>query len=392
MLKGKAIKRLRISMGTLLFLALMVAVFLKLSPDNKLFMYKRYSSPKYNLYAKYSQIFLGQPMPASYISKKNLDDKLAHPAAWIPIQINNDFSNYHDVSKQNVIATYNDLPAGDWVILFQIEKGQLTVTQKKDTVLNGSATQGLKMYSNIFRYIAKQGYVNDLSFLLRLSDFMHNASERQVAMSAPILTTAKDLSKTKEKKFILIPDYMSLEDITKIADRVLFANTVFPWQSKEDKVLWRGGYADVSGFRAKVVAFGEKHPEFVDAKFVVEQKDFLSPEMQVRAKCLLSIDGHTAAWTRPIWQLFSNSVMLKQDSPMTQWYYAALQPGVDYIPVSNDVNQLEASVKAYTDTQLEAIAIHGSDFAKNNLTFDDMMAYIVQVLQTYERLQANQGG
>ena len=135
------------------------------------------------------------------------------------------------------------------------------------------------------------------------------------------------------------------------------------------------------------MAFSEKNSKLVDAKFAVEQHEFVSPEMQVKAKYLLSIDGHTAAWTRPVWQLFSNSVMLKQDSPITQWYYAALQPGVDYIPVPNDVHQLEARIHAYTDAQLEAIAIHGSDFAKNNLTFDDMMAYIVQVLQTYERLQ-----
>ena len=67
-----------------------------------------------------------------------------------------------------------------------------------------------------------------------------------------------------------------------------------------------------------VVAFSEKNPKLVEAKFAVEQDEFLSPEMQVKAKYLLSIDGHTAAWTRPVWQLFSNSVMLKQDSPITQ--------------------------------------------------------------------------
>ena len=60
---------------------------------------------------------------------------------------------------------------------------------------------------------------------------------------------------------------------------------------------------------------------------------------------------------------------------------------MDYIPVPNDVHQLEARVQAYTDAELEAIATHGSDFAKNNLTFDDMMAYIVQVFKTYEALQ-----
>ncbi len=217
-----------------------------------------------------------------------------------------------------------------------------------------------------------------------------HASEQQVAKAAPILAMVKNLSKVKEKDFILVPDYMNLDDIpNKMAARVLFANTVFPWQSKENKMLWRGGYEDVSGFRAKVVAFSQQHPEsMVDAKFAAEKKDFIIPEKQLKAKYLLSIDGSSATWTRLVWQLLSNSVVLKQDSPIIQWYYAALQPGVHYVPFSSaNPEELESRVRAYTDAELQAIAAHGSDFAKNNLMFDDMIAYMVKVLQTYEGLQ-----
>ncbi len=358
------------------------------NPNYNLPLYKYYANGISYLYTRFSTKFFDQPYPVGYLSKKDFDAKLAHPAAWIQTQIDRDFSHYSDCSKENVIATYQAFPAKDLVILFEIDNGKLTVI-RKDIVLNGTCTNGLKIYTNIFEYLAKKGYVKKLRFLLRLSDFIAHASDQKVADSAPILTTSKDLSESKEQKFILIPDYMSLEEIPKMVPRILHANKLFPWKRKEDKILWRGGYADISGFRHQVVAFGEAHPDSrIDAKFVVEQGEFVLPEMQVKAKFLLTIDGHTAAWNRPIWQLLSNSVVLKQDSPITQWYYAALEPGVDYIPVPNDAHQLEAILSRYTDAQLQAIANHGSDFAKNNLMFDDMMAYIVQVLRTYESLQA----
>jgi hypothetical protein len=374
---------------TILLFVIIAAIVLMNNPDYKTYAYKHYSNRKNRIYTKYSQNVLNQPHPVSYVSKIKLDNKLIFPAAWIQQQINKDFTNYNDtnISKQNVIATYNTFPENDLVIMFQIENSKLIVT-KKDVKLNEACINGLRIYTNIFEYFAKHGYVENVSFLLRLSDFISHASLQQLDTSAPILTTSKDLSKNKEKKFILIPDYMSLEDIPKIAPRVLHANKTFTWQNKQNKILWRGGHADVSGFRHLIVAFSEQHPEsIIDAKFTVDSSEFVLPEMQIKAKYLLNIDGHTAAWTRPIWQLLSNSVMLKQDSSLTQWYYAALQPGVHYIPINNDPNQLECSIAAYTDTQLQIIANNGSEFAKNNLTFDDMLAYLVQVLRTYENLQ-----
>lgn len=357
--------------------------------DYKTYIYRHYSNRMQYVYAKYSQFFLKQPYPINYISKKKLDSKLRTPAAWVQQQINTDFANYSDFSKKHVVDTYNDFPENDYVIMFQIENGKLTVT-KKDIKLDGSQTNGLLVYTNIFEYLAKNNYVQNVNFLLRLSDFIHNASDQQIVNSAPILTTAKDLSNDREKKFILIPDFYSLQDISKIAPRVLHANKTFPWETKQNKILWLGGHADVSGFRHKLVTFSESHPKsMIDARFVVANNEFVLPEMQIKAKYLLSIDGHTAAWTRPIWQLFSNSVMLKQDSYLTQWYYAALQPGVHYIPVNNDPNQLEATIAGYSDEQLQIIANNGSEFAKNNLTTEDMIAYIVQVLRTYEKLQGN---
>ncbi len=114
----------------------------------------------------------------------------------------------------------------------------------------------------------------------------------------------------------------------------------------------------------------------------------MHPEFQLKSKFLLNIDGHTAAWTRPIWQLQSNSVMLKQNSELTQWYYAALVPNVHFIPVESDPIAIINKIKDYTDEELYKIAKNGSEFAENNLTINDMVAYIALVLQKYERLQS----
>jgi hypothetical protein len=358
-----------------------------LNPNYKTAVFKYYTQTKLSAYNKFAKKVLKLPVPLSFVSQKIIDKKLADPAAWSMAQINSDFSTYTNVSEQNVLATFKAMPADKLVILFSIKNGKLTVT-KPDIAMNEACLRGLQIYSNIFEYLAKKGYVTNVSFLLRLSDFFADVPGLENLNLAPILTTSKDSSKNIERDLILIPDYMSLEDIPKLTPRILKANETYPWNQKDETILWRGGHADISGFRHAVVEYSQQHPNsMVDAKFVIAKDEYMPPEMQIRAKYLLNIDGHTAAWTRPIWQLLSNSVFLKQESPLTQWYYQALQPDVHYIAVNNNPAQLEPTISKYADEQLRLIAANGSEFAKENLTIDDMLAYIIMALQKYQALQ-----
>ena len=54
---------------------------------------------------------------------------------------------------------------------------------------------------------------------------------------------------------------------------------------------------------------------------------------------LLSLDGNTAAWDRPVWIMNSNSVLWKQDSDHVTWWSDLMRPWKEYIPFT-DPDQL----------------------------------------------------
>jgi len=79
--------------------------------------------------------------------------------------------------------------------------------------------------------------------------------------------------------------------------------------------------------------------------------------------------------------------MLKQNSNLVQWYYDAIQPDMHFIAVDSDPVAIIEKINQYTNEELHKIATAGADFAENNLTINDMVAYIALVLQRYEQLQ-----
>jgi len=91
------------------------------------------------------------------------------------------------------------------------------------------------------------------------------------------------------------------------------------------------------------VQLSSKHPDIIDAKLTFsalnERKKLLneyeadghdlfdffglgmSPSFHVHFKYLISLDGTQAAWGRVPWILFSNSLLIKDDSTKEQWFY-----------------------------------------------------------------------
>ena len=72
----------------------------------------------------------------------------------------------------------------------------------------------------------------------------------------------------------------------------------------------------------------------------IQLKDIMSKNVtineQLKYKYILSIDGNTWAWDRPIWIMSSNSLFLKYDSDNIGWYYEFLKEGIHYIGVNQD--------------------------------------------------------
>jgi hypothetical protein len=57
---------------------------------------------------------------------------------------------------------------------------------------------------------------------------------------------------------------------------------------------------------------------------------------QLKYKYILSIDGNTWAWDRPVWIMNSNSLFFKYESDNIGWYYDFLKEDTHYISVNRD--------------------------------------------------------
>ena len=159
--------------------------------------------------------------------------------------------------------------------------------------------------------------------------------------------------------------------------------------------------------RTKLINLSLKHPNIIDAKFVqplVQMDDNQLKNMfmksgyvgqrlsivdQLQYKYQMLIDGNTSSWTRAYWQIFSNSVIFKQESNNIQWYYNYLQPFVHYIPVKHDLSDLVEKIEwaqAHNDS-IQKIIENANNFAYNNLQYEDLLLYMYLTLNEYAKLQ-----
>ena len=93
-------------------------------------------------------------------------------------------------------------------------------------------------------------------------------------------------------------------------------------------------------------------------------------------KAILVIDGNSNAWSALFCALLTGACVLKVESPKSfrQWYYDGLQPWVHFVPVSEDLHDLDertAWLFAH-DGEARGIAQAGQDFAQA-MTFESVM-------------------
>ena len=104
------------------------------------------------------------------------------------------------------------------------------------------------------------------------------------------------------------------------------------------------------------MVFSYHHPELLDSDFTsISYKPLedlmnqmgkpVKASMPIRDhfayKYLLDIDGNSCTYSRCRWILLSNSILLKVSSDFTQWYYKRLIPYENYVPIQNDLSDLQ---------------------------------------------------
>jgi hypothetical protein len=254
--------------------------------------------------------------------------------------------------------------------------------------------------------------IPDVDFVISFIDCADRAS-----FAAPVFAFAKDRSLNEE--IILMPDFEALEGTERLLKEVKKGIAKYPWEKKISQAFWRGAMTGIPLFeaenflkppRSQLIALSQVHPEWLDARYsCVTQThepekiremfgqyfgEGVSISEHLAYKYQLLVDGNSCAYSRAIWQLFSNCLTFKQDSPNVQWYYRAIQPWVHYIPVQSDFSDLIEKLRwAEAHEELaEAIVKRAQGFAKKNLKKSDIRHYLVLLLKAYAKKQAAADG
>jgi hypothetical protein len=135
-----------------------------------------------------------------------------------------------------------------------------------------------------------------------------------------------------------------------------------PWEARKPVALWRGSTSD-DGYsadtwrdppRARLVAACKRRPDVCDAGFtrissptlerVMSEELGIKPAVPTgnwtRYKYVVAADGTVAPSSRMVALLQTGSVLLKQESPYTEFYYPLLRPWEHYVPVAHDFSDL----------------------------------------------------
>lgn len=244
----------------------------------------------------------------------------------------------------------------------------------------------------------------------------------------PIFTYAVDSESENIDNCILVPDIYTvassrsseyLKGWKKISQNVKAASQKTPWQKKEKKAFWIGSLTDnwnntlmwfgrnalswnrsLSGrsHRETLVEVIAPENEKIEAYFATSktapdwpseksQHKFVSQSDQIAYKYLINMDGATATYPGFLWRLYSNSVVLKQDSTHVQWFYPLFKPYEHYVPVKRDLSDLPQQIAwlEANDQKAKEIAENATRQVEKYVTPELVDAYFVYLIREYAK-------
>ncbi len=340
------------------------------------------------------------PKPSELINETVLKKKIKQGLpTWAMAQIAEDLSNFSTITQNDLDKAFKENDNfSNRLVRFQTKDGHTKVTGVSPSSIRAVINEnGMnKIYYqvtprdlsyivlyDVIEYLAKNNYIPDTDFIVGLFDYLTIPSKKPT----PIFAFSKDLAIPGEKDLILIPDWMNLRSVQKTSSQIKAANKHNPWKDKQTKLFWRGGPWDSTGFRKKTVEFSKLHPNLIDAKFT-NNKDvpFTKLEDHLKYKYLIAIDGLRCTWERFVWHLHANSLIFKNESTQTQWFYKGIEPYVHYIPVSDEHSLLDKIEWAEKNPEkVQSIIANASYFAEQNLELEDMFHYYLVLIQEYTK-------
>jgi len=320
---------------------------------------------------------------------------------WMDEQIEEEFRPFQESGIQlhmlnETIRKIPEIAFGNYLVRLQVIGGKVYGPE-------GNAKELLKKICSLYP-------VPNVDVILHEQDIIWN----HWVLPGPVLATCK-IKGTTEKMIHFPLQLWSqwADDMSKIVEDICEAS---PWESKIEKLFWRGNPNDADNYnnkadwihlrRGKLCYLSNKFQEKIDAAFSGMQSwqvhTHLEPEFRqffpikqdswetyLNHKYLIDLDGYVASTPGCAWKLLSNCLVFKHPSRFTLWFYKILVPGIHYIPVKDDLSDLLsrlAWVKDH-DAIAQEIAENGRKLAKENLMAEHLFLYCYKVLLKYAQLQ-----
>lgn len=282
-----------------------------------------------------------------------------------------------------------------------------------------------------FQKLVQTYKVPDVDFIIYLrEEIPMNEDLGKETMGVPAFIMFQDKDSIYEMDKLIFPDAFFMKENKnsswiKLLKKIEKARGANPWETKVNKIFWRG--ATTGDFYPYTIANFDKlprltasvlsklYPDLIDSEFSIytpqmfydhyenNLKEFceilfrkkavgVSEEKHLKYKYLLSLDGNAATGTRVPWIMYSNSVLIKQESTKTQWYYSALKPYIHYVPLEHRLTDIFKQIQWMKghDIELQQISINAQNFVKNNLMPEHIDAHIIILLNEYSTISKDQ--
>ena len=279
-----------------------------------------------------------------------------------------------------------------------------------------------------FQKLIEAYKINDVDFIIYLREEipMDEPSGKET-LGTPAFIMFQDLNSTYEIDKLLFPDAFFMKENKNaswinLTKTIQEANLSNPWDKKINKIFWRGTTSGdfhhyiIENFdklpRLTLSVLSKLYPNLIDSTFSNYHPQIMNESNRssllrfckilfgenpkgvkeidhLKYKYLASLDGNAATGTRVTWIMLSNSVLVKQESQKIQWYYSALKPYFNYVPLKHDLSDIFKQINwmKENDGKLQEISLNAQNFARNNLLPEHIEAQIALLLNEYSTLQ-----
>ncbi|USO01773.1 MAG: DUF952 domain-containing protein [Alphaproteobacteria bacterium] len=335
---------------------------------------------------------------AKHLTHEVLQSYMIHrDYRWMRDQIHGDIRGHNTFSQKSIADVFAQASVPhNKLVRIRIKNNNVYIKKPYAHVMKSGIRmqRSILVILNVLEDMCARGLLPDVDFILSCQD-RPEKTDCMEGSGYPIFAFSKDTQDSFEKGLILFPDF---ENIVMAYAKMpaLYASygNVQTFEKKVPVLLFRGADSDVTGYRHRLVSYAADK-SFIDAEIVTHNhnrgKSMEIPQ-QVRYKYNISVDGVTATWTRVVWLLATDTLMLKHRSSRYQWFYGGLKPNTHYVEISDHPNDLPntfAWLEAHP-LEVKACVENGRAFYKKNLQMQGIYGYIYVLMHAYHSKQRSQ--